>query len=378
MKKFVAGNYVQQGGYKSFTPSFINCQSVQFVWENPEIDILLEKAEQLLDELNVHANFVPDVDFFIKMSVLKEATDSNRAAGTKTELDDVVLPQEAINPEKRDDWKEVQNYIKAMNFAINKLSKFPLSMRLLRDTHKILLSGVRGKNRDLGNIRRIPTRIGGSSFSDAFFIPPSPEKIPNLLSDLEEFWHNESLQIPELIKTAIIHYQFETIHPFLDGNGRCGRLLITLQLIKAKILKVPVLYMSTFLEKHRDSYYHSLSMVHKSNDLEQWIIFFLNGIVETAEDGIKTFNAIIDLQQEYEEKILPLRSRVESARKLLNFMYSKPTVNVNLVVEKLNMNYSTVNRLLKSLTELGVLKETPSHSRNRHFALEKYLNLFRN
>ncbi len=374
MKDFIAGKYRQQREYRNFTPSFVNRQ---FVWENPQIDVLLEKAEQLLDELNVHADSVPDVESFIKMSVLKEAIDSNRIAGTKTEFDDIVLPQEAINPGKRDDWQEAQNYIKAMNFAICKLPKLPLSIHLLKEIHKILVSGVRGKNSDPGNIRRNQTRIVGSSFSDVLFIPPSAEKIPDLLSDLEKFWHNECLQIPELIKIAITHYQFETIHPFLDGNGRCGRLLIVLQLINAKILRVPALHMSTFFEKHKASYHKSLSMVHESNDLEQWIVFFLDGIVNTAQHGLETCKTIIALHEKYEKKILPLKSRIKNAQKLLNFMYSEPTVSVNLVVKKLNMNYSTVNRLLKSLAELGVLKETTGHSRNRLFTLEKYLALFR-
>ena len=240
-----------------------------------------------------------------------------------------------------------------------------------------MLSGVRGQHKAPGEIRRSQNWIGGSSPSNAFFVPPPPEEVPDLLSDLEKFWHNSSLQIPTLIKIAITHYQFETIHPFLDGNGRCGRLLIILQLIDAQILNKPVLHMSTFFEKHRNSYYDSLSMVRTSNDLEQWIIFFLNGIVETTEHGIKTFKAIMELQQEYEEKILILRSRAKNAQKLLNFMYDDPIVSVNWVVEKLNMNFPTANRLLKSLTELGVLKETTGYSRNRLFVLEKYLNLFR-
>ena len=219
--------------------------------------------------------------------------------------------------------------------------------------------------------------IGGSSPSDAFFVPPSAEEVPDLLSDLEKFWHNQSLQIPELIKIAITHYQFETIHPFLDGNGRCGRLLIVLQLIDAQVLSKPFLYMSTFFEKHRNSYYDSLSMVRKSNDLEQWITFFLNGIVETTQDGIKTFKGILELQREYETNILTLGSRAKNAQKLLRFMYATPIVNVRSVEKELGISFSSANRLLKSLTELGVLKETTEDSRNRLFVLEKYLNLFR-
>ena len=374
MEKFIAGKYVQHGGYQSFTPSFVNCH---FVWKNPQIDVLLENAGRLLGELNAYAALIPDVDFFIQMKVVKEARDSNLIEGTKTELDDVLLPQEEINPEKRDDWDEVQNYIKAMNSAVAQLPQFPLSIRLLKDAHKILLSGVRGKNRDPGEIRRGQNRIGGSSLSDAIFVPPSPAELPLLLSDLEKFWHNESLQIPELLKIAITHYQFETIHPFWDGNGRCGRLLIVLQLIDAKILKKPVLYMSTFFEKYRDSYYDSLSMVRKSNNLEQWIAFFLSGIVDTAQNGLETFRRIIALRQEYDTKILTLGSRAKNAQRLLILMYANPIVNVKLVEMGLDMGFSSANRLLKSLTELGILTEVTGFSRNRLFVLEKYLNLFR-
>ena len=374
MKKFVAGKYIQHGGYQSFRPSFINHQ---FVWKNPQIDVLLERAVRLLGELNAYADLIPDVDFFIQMKVVKEARDSNLIEGTKTELDDVLLPQEEINPEKRDDWDEVQNYIQALNFAIAQLPEFPLSIRLLKDAHKILLSGVRGKNRNPGEIRRGQNRIGGSSLSDAIFVPPSAENVPDLLGDLEKFWHNKSLQIPELIKIAITHYQFETIHPFWDGNGRCGRLLIVLQLIDAKILRKPVLYMSTFFEKYRDSYYDSLSMVRKSNNLEQWIAFFLNGTAETAQNGLETFKGILELQQEYDTNILTLGSRAKNAQKLLLLMYANPIVNVKLVEMGLDMGFSSANRLLKSLTELGILREVTGFSRNRLFVLEKYLNLFR-
>ena len=374
MKNFIAGEYRQQREYRSFTPSFVNCS---FIWEDPQINLLVEDAARLLGELNAYAELRPDVNLSIPMSIAKEATYSNQIEGTKTEFDEAILPQREISPERRDDWQEVQNYIEAVNFAIAKLPKLPLSVRLLKDVHKILMYGVRGKHKAPGEIRRSQNWIGGSSLADAVFVPPSAEEVPDLLSDLEKFWHNSLLQIPYLIKIAITHYQFETIHPFLDGNGRCGRLLIILQLIDAQILSKPVLYMSTFFEKHRNSYYVSLSQVRESNDLERWITFFLNGIVGTAQDGIKTFKAITTLQQEYDAKILTLGSRTKNAQRLLRFMYAEPITNVNRVVEKLNMNYPTTNRLLKSLTELGVLKEITGFSRNRLFVLEKYLNLFR-
>ena len=374
MKKFMAGEYKQRQEYRSFTPSFINNR---FISDNPQIDVLLEQAGRLLGELNAYAELIPDVDFFIQMKVVKEARDSNLIEGTRTELDEVLLPQEEINPEKRDDWDEVQNYIKAMNFAIAKLPEFPLCLRLLKEAHKILLSGVRGQHRAPGEIRKSQNWIGGSSLSNAFFVPPSPEEVPDFLSDLEKFWHNQSLQIPMLIKIAITHYQFETIHPFLDGNGRCGRLLIVLQLLDADILQKPVLYMSTFFEKHRASYYDSLSTVRTSNDLEQWIAFFLSGITDTAQSGIETFREIISLRREYEEKILTLGSRAKNAQKLLRSMFAQPIVNANWATKELGMVFSSVNLLLKSLTELGILQEVTGYSRNRLFVLEKYLNLFR-
>ncbi len=374
MKKFTAGKYKQQQEYRSFTPSFINNR---FIWDNPQIDVLLEKAGRLLGELNAYAELIPDVDFFIRMKVVKEARDSNLIEGTKTELDEVLLPQEEIKPEKRDDWDEVQNYIKAMNFAIAKLPELPLCLRLLKDAHKILLSGVRGQHRAPGEIRKSQNWIGGSTPSNAFFVPPSAEEVPDLLSDLEKFWHNQSLQIPMLIKIAITHYQFETIHPFLDGNGRCGRLLIVLQLLDAQILQKPVFYMSTFFERHRASYYDSLSIVRTSNDLEQWITFFLTGVVDTAQHSIEIFREIISLRQEYEEQILTLGSRAKNAHKLLRCMFAQPIVNAKLATKELGMAFSSANLLLKSLTDLGILKEVTGFSRNRLFALEKYLNLFR-
>ena len=375
MKNFAAGTYKQQREYKSFSPSLVNRQ---FVWKNSQINLLIEQAAKLLGELNAYATLRPDINLSIPMNVAKEATYSSQIEGTKTELDEAILPRGEINPERQDDWQEVQNYIEAMNFAITKLSELPVSMRLLKEVHKILMSGVRGKHKAPGEIRRSQNWIGGSSPSDAFFVPPSPEELPDLLSDLEKFWHNQSLQLPHLIKIAITHYQFETIHPFLDGNGRCGRLLIVLQLIDANILSKPVLYMSTFFEKHRNSYYNSLTQVHTENDLEQWIVFFLTGITETTQHGLKTFEAIIELRKEYDTKISTLGSRTKNAQKLLQLMYATPILNVRSVEKELDISFSSANRLLKSLTELDILKVTTGHSRHRLFVLHKYLNFFRN
>jgi Fic family protein len=373
LKEYQSGTYKQQYHYKSFSPAKINHD---WVWDNPTINVLLEKATKTLGELNAFTLIVPDVDLFIQMHIVKEANTSSRIEGTRTEIDEAIMNKEDIAPEKRNDWQEVQNYIKAMNYAISELQKLPLSGRLLREAHAILMENVRGEHKNPGEFRQSQNWIGGSNLTDAVYIPPYYEDVPDLISDLERFWHDENLEVPHLIKVAISHYQFETIHPFLDGNGRIGRLLITLYLVSFGLLTKPSLYLSDFFERRRVSYYDALSRVREFNDLAHWIKFFLNAIIETAEKGKRTFKEILALKNRIDAKIVTLNRRAENGRQLMQFLYRKPVVTVNEVAQFLDVTPKSANVLIGEVESLAILHEITGQRRNRVFGFTEYVNLF--
>jgi Fic family protein len=278
--------------------------------------------------------------------------------------------------ERRDDRREVLNYIEAVNTAVNRLAALPLSTRLLREAHAILMQGVRGEHKQPGEFRKSQNWIGGSSLSNAVYIPPHQDSVPELMSDLERFWHNENITVPHIIRIAISHYQFESIHPFLDGNGRVGRLMVPLYLVERKLLSKPSLYLSAFFEKNRSAYYDALERVRTHNDLIHWVRFFLTGVMETATRGRDVFKGILALRESTERQVYTLGRRATNAKAALEFLYKQPLVDAAMLEQKMGIARSTAQTLIADLTKLGILMETTGRQRGRMFVFDRYLKLF--
>lgn len=372
---YLAGAYEPQREYQSFLPAPIN-----HAWTiaDPQLLQLLGQADRALGELNAFAQLIPDIDFFIRMYVAKEATQSSRIEGTQTNIEDAFKEAEDLLPEVRDDWGEVQNYIRAISFAIESLERLPLSNRLLRETHAILLAGVRGEAKRPGEFRISQNWIG-VSLKNAAFVPPHHDHVPKLMSDMEKFLHNEAIFVPPLIKIAIAHYQFETIHPFLDGNGRLGRLMISLYLASERLLVKPALYLSDYFERNKTAYVDHLMAVRQGNHMRDWLIFFLHGVEETARASAGVFRAILALKERIEREILPRFShrRQENAQSLMRHLYGRPIIDVKGATALLSTTTNTAAALIDDLVDYGILIEMTGQRRNRLFVFHEYLNLFR-
>lgn len=374
LENYSAGQYKKGYEYRYFLPSLINDE---WIWQNPQINTLLEKAAVKLGELNSYARLVPNIDLFIQLHVVKEAVVSSRIEGTQTNMHEAILPESDISPEHRNDWQEVQNYITALNQAILTLETLPLSSRLLKQTHATLLNSVRGERKLPGQFRTSQNWIGGASLADAAFIPPHPQHVDELMSDLEFFLHNKDIQIPALIRIAIAHYQFETIHPFLDGNGRIGRLLITLFLVSEGILEQPLLYLSSYFEKNKSLYYDNLMIVRDKNEMLQWLKYFLVGIAQTATLAIDTLSKILALKAGIEKALQAnFGRRSTSAQILLNTLFKQPSVTVDDVQKICSLSYKAANELVAVMQQKDILVETTGQSRNRVFVFSTYLAVF--
>lgn len=374
IEKYRSGHFEKGLGYKFFVPELINDE---WSWRTPVINKLLEKAAIKLGELNSFARLVPNIDLFIQLHVTKEAVVSSRIEGTCTNIDEALLPVEEIKPEQQDDWLEVKNYITLLNKAIVELQNLPLSSRLLRNIHKVLLQSVRGEHKLPGEFRTSQNWIGGTSVSDAVFIPPKHQLLNSLMGDLESFLNNDQIEVPALIRIAIAHYQFETIHPFLDGNGRIGRLMITLYLVNEGILEKPLLYLSEYFEINKELYYDNLTRVRTHNNMLQWIRYFLVGIEKTASNAVGTLLKVIQLKNDLESQINSgFGRRSNSALTLLNILFQNPVTTIDNAAKKCSLSYKAANDLVRLMQEKQMVEEMTGQSRNRIFIFKPYLEIF--
>ena len=374
LEEYKSGEYVKMNDYKAFIPSKIN---FNWGWDDTKLDKLLAEANRQIGELNAYSLLIPNVDLYIKMHVKIEANKSSRIEGTRTTVEEDLLDVTDINPEKRDDWEEVQNYVKATNYGIERIRDgFPVCTRLIREIHEILMQGVRGEYKTPGEFRVSQNWIGGSMPSTAVYVPPPHTEVTECLSDFEKFINNEEIDTPDLIKIAILHYQFESIHPFLDGNGRIGRLLIPLYIQSKGMLEKSCLYISDYIEKNKDTYYDMLTRVRTNNDMIGWIKFFLEAVIETSKIAKEKFRNVVELTMEMDKLIMELPVKPENAKKVIDLLYDEPVLTRNKMSEITGIKLTTINGIVNALLDKGIITETTGYSRNQIFAFEKYINLF--
>jgi len=337
---------------------------------------LLSEADIALGRLDGVADILPDIDFFLLMYVRKEATLSSQIEGTQATFIDVLKAEAKIEDvETRKDVDEILNYINAMNYGLKKVKTFPLSSRLIKEIHKILLHGVRGKLKLPGEFRKSQNWIGGSSINNATFVPPPHFEIDNLMSNLEKYLHDTS-PFPVLLKTGLMHAQFETIHPFLDGNGRAGRLLMTFYLCHKKILNRPLLYLSDYFNRHRQVYYDKLNAIREKDDIEGWLRFFLEGVTETSKQALSTAKKIIKIREKHKDVVIDMGRAAINGNILLNKLYRSPMVRIKDVEKLTGLSNPNAIILVKKFEEAGLLKEITKRQRNRIYIYNEYVNLF--
>lgn len=380
-KKLRIGKYLKNStiageSFESYMPSKLPI--------DPPIDMediypLLDKANASLGRLDGISLALPNPSLFLYMYVRKEAVLSSQIEGTQSSLSDLLLfenNQQSISS-SIDDAAEVSSYVVATNYSIERLKTLPLSLRLIKEAHKKLMNNSRGNNKNPGEFRSSQNWIGGSRPGNAIFVPPPPEKLMECLDNLEKFLHDEKIQIPILIRAAIAHLQFETIHPFLDGNGRIGRLLITLMLYNDGILKQPCLYLSLYFKTNRQEYYNHLQNVRKNGDFESWIKFFLTGVEETANDAIATAQNIITLFKQDSQLIESHKNITPNLLTLYKFLQDNPITNTNQIKENLKISLPTIIRNLEILQNIGIVREITKKERNKIFIYEKYLDILK-
>ena len=367
-------NMTGEAAYQSFRPAPLP-PAPALNMDNDLIRLLVSANRQLV-YLDTASKLIPNTELFVSMYVRKEALISSQIEGTRCTLDDVLDPESDINANL--DVSEVINYVRASQFALERLQSLPLCNRLLRETHAILMEGVRGQEKNPGEFRRSQNWIGAANctLKDARYIPPNANDMESSMADLERHI-NENSDYDPLIQAALIHYQFETIHPFLDGNGRIGRLLVLLYLTEQKLLSKPVLYVSYFLKKNQLEYYDRISEVRRSGNYEQWVRFFLEAVETAAADAVHSISQLSALHDTNIAKLPQPKRSNDSVRAVFDYLEQNPIIDIRRTAAALNRSYNTVASAIKKLTELEILQETTNASRNRVFAYEQYLAILR-
>ena len=367
-------NLSGEAEYQSFIPNPLPPEPAIMI-DQTLLDQLI-KANNAVSSLESIAKRIPNMDLFIAMYVRKEALLSSQIEGTQATLEDIFDPMVAEN--KNRSVVDVVNYIKATEFAINRLKTLPLCNRLIKETHAVLMEGVRGQERSPGEFRRSQNWIGGqnSTLKNARYTPPHPADMLIAMSGLEKYFHEDD-PLDTLIRTALIHFQFETIHPFLDGNGRIGRLLITLFLMEKKVLTTPALYISYFLKKNRIEYYDRMTEVRNKGNYEQWVHFFLMAIEESAQDATQTIDALNALLGRDERSVENIGRASKNAMRVFRYLKSNPIIDIGQTAGILGLSFNTVASAVKRLSDAGILVQTRKASRNRTFVYEEYLNVLR-
>jgi Fic family protein len=371
-----AGQFVQQpAGYRSFVPAPLPPAPPLRI-DLPMIN-LLSRADQSLGRLDGIAQTLPNPDLFVAMYVRQEAVYSSQIEGTQSTLDDVLeFELDAEGYELPRDVEEVVNYVAAMNYGLDRLQSLPLSLRLIREIHGVLMANVRGADQLPGEFRTRQNYIApaGTPLSQAIFVPPTVPDMHHALGDLERFLHEEH-DLPLLLVCGLAHAQFETIHPFLDGNGRVGRLLIAFLLCQREVLQRPLLYLSYYLKRHRVEYYDRLMAIREAGDWEGWLRFFLRGVVVTSEEATSTARAIVRLRDAHRMMVLTAHLG-DNGQRLIELLFERPVINMNLVRDTLDVSFTTAAKLVNALRELGLLEETTGRERSRQFRYQPFLNLF--
>ncbi len=371
-----SGRYIlQASGYRAFSPAPLPPNPALLI-DDEFLDIL-SKADQAIGRLDASADMLPSPDLFVAMYVRKEALLSSQIEGTQASLTD-VLEYELMQARRgvRRDVAEVINYVAAMNHGLNRLKELPLCNRLLREIHAQLLTDVRGEDKSPGEFRRSQNWIVGSArdIPSAVFVPPPPAEVDGAMGQLEAFLHNDTAS-PVLIKAGLIHSQFETIHPFLDGNGRMGRLLITFFLCQQSVLTRPILYLSAHFKQHRQEYYDRLQAVRDTGDWEQWLKFFLRAVFEVSREAADTAHEILVLRDKHRQMVREAAKGSANGLRLLDHLYQLPYITVPHAAELIGVSYPTANSLMGTLTELGLLKEITGQRRDRVFRYDAYISL---